>query len=75
VSQWFKACDARLRDDERLQTAKSPIRLNRTRDYTVFRVRIVGLQPRTTYYYTVASIEANGAMDAMHSPVKSFTTP
>src|SRR5712672_2196655 len=41
------------------QTAKSHIRLNRTHSYTVFRVRLDGLAPRTTYYYTVDSIGAN----------------
>jgi len=33
------------------QTAKSPIRLNPGHSYTVFRVRVDGLKPRTTYYY------------------------
>src|SRR6266404_9693981 len=35
------------------QTAKSHIRLNQTHPYTVFRVRVEGLQPHTTYYYKV----------------------
>ena len=56
------------------ETAKSPIRLNPNHSYTVFRVRVDGLKPRTTYYYTVASMGANGDMDATHSSVKSFTT-
>jgi hypothetical protein len=56
------------------ETAKSPIRLNPGHSYTVFRVRVEGLKPQTTYYYTVASMGANGDIDAMHSPVKSFTT-
>ena len=43
------------------EIAKSPIRLNPTHDYTVFRVRMGDLAPRTTYYYTVDSMEANGA--------------
>ena len=55
-------------------TAKSPIRLNPTHDYTVFRVRMDNLKPRTTYYYTVDSAESNGASDRIRSPVKSFTT-
>ena len=38
------------------QTAKSHIRLNPTYSYTDFRVRIEGLQPKTTYYYTVDSM-------------------
>jgi purple acid phosphatase-like protein len=57
------------------QTAKSPIRLNPGHSYTVFRVRMDGLKPRTTYYYTVDSIEANGKSDGVKSTVKHFTTP
>ena len=57
------------------QTAKSPIRLNPGHSYTVFRVRMDGLKPRTTYYYTVDSMEANGKGDRVKSTVKHFTTP
>src|SRR6266481_7498542 len=57
------------------ETAKSPIRLNPGHASTVFRVRIDGLQPRITYYYTVDSIEANGKGDGVRSAVKHFTTP
>ena len=57
------------------QTANSPIRLNPGHSYTVFRVRMDGLKPRTTYYYTVDSMEANGASDRVKSAVKRFTTP
>jgi phosphodiesterase/alkaline phosphatase D-like protein len=57
------------------QTAKSPIRLNVGHSYTVFRVRMDGLKPRTTYYYTVDSMEANGEGDRVKSTVKHFTTP
>jgi phosphodiesterase/alkaline phosphatase D-like protein len=56
-------------------TAKSPIRLNPGHSYTVFRVRMGGLKPRTTYYYTVDSMEANGKGDGVKSTVKHFTTP
>jgi Purple acid Phosphatase, N-terminal domain len=56
------------------QTAKSPIRLNPGHPDTVFRVRIEGLQPKTTYYYTVDSMEANGTDDGVKSTVKQFTT-
>src|SRR5258708_4159930 len=42
------------------QTAKSPIRVNPDHASTIFRVRVDGLKPRTTYYYTVGSMEANG---------------
>src|SRR6202790_3106007 len=45
------------------QTAKSPIRLNPDHPSTIFRVRIDNLKPRTTYYYTVDSMEANGSGD------------
>jgi hypothetical protein len=55
-------------------TAKSHIRLNQTHSYTVFRVRVAGLSPRTTYYYTVDSMEANGRSDGVNSPVKHFST-
>jgi phosphodiesterase/alkaline phosphatase D-like protein len=56
------------------QTAKSPIRLNPNHPDTVFRVRIEGLQPGTTYYYKVDSTEANGTGDGVKSAVKHFTT-
>jgi phosphodiesterase/alkaline phosphatase D-like protein len=57
------------------QTAKSPIRLNPGHSYNVFRVRMDGLKPQTTYYYTVDSMEANGKGDRVKSAVKHFTTP
>ena len=56
------------------QTAKSPIRLNPDHSSTVFRVRIDNLKPRTTYYYTVDSVESNGKSDGVTSTVNSFTT-
>ena len=56
------------------QTAKSPIRLNPGHTYTVFRVRMDELKPRTTYYYTVGAMEANGKDDGFKSEVKQFTT-
>ena len=56
------------------QTAKSPIRLNPSHPDTVFRVRIDGLKSKTTYYYTVESMEANGKSDGVTSKVKSFMT-
>ncbi len=49
------------------QTAKNPIR--------TFRVRIEGLKPRTTYYYTVTSEESNGTSDGVKSTVNKFITP
>ena len=56
------------------QTAKSPIRLNPGHPHTVFRVRMEDLKPGTTYYYTVASMEAGGKDDGVKSSVKHFTT-
>ena len=56
------------------QTAKNPIRLNPYHTSTVFRVHLYNLKPRTTYYYTVESMESNGQSDGVTSPVQSFTT-
>jgi hypothetical protein len=56
------------------QTAKSPIRLNPDYPTTIFRVRLNGLKPGTTYYYTVGSMESNGTDDGTKSTVKQFTT-
>jgi len=56
------------------QIAKSHIRLNRGHSYTVFRVRVDDLQPKTTYYYKVDSANASGASDGVTSPVKTFVT-
>jgi phosphodiesterase/alkaline phosphatase D-like protein len=56
-------------------TAKSHIRLNRNHSYTVFRVRVEGLQPGTTYYYTVHSIEADGTDDGVKSRIYRLATP
>jgi Purple acid Phosphatase, N-terminal domain len=57
------------------QTAKSPVRLNRNHPQTIFRVRVDGLKPQTTYYYTVTSRGSDGVNDGEESPVKQFTTP
>jgi phosphodiesterase/alkaline phosphatase D-like protein len=57
------------------QTAKNPIRLNPYHSSTVFRVDLYNLKPRTTYYYTVNSMESNGKSDGTKSTVKQFTTP
>jgi hypothetical protein len=57
------------------QTAKSHIRLNRYHQDTLFRVRMDGLSPKTTYYYTVTTTESNGKGDGEESPVNHFTTP
>jgi hypothetical protein len=34
-----------------------------------------GLEPQTTYYYTVTSMESNGKSDGVKSKVLQFTTP
>ena len=57
------------------KTAKSPIRINRAHSETIFRVRMAGLKPQTTYYYKVTSEESNGKNDGVESAVKKFTTP
>jgi len=63
-------------DPENLrQTASSPIRLNPGHSHTAFRVRLDGLQPRTTYYYRVDSMEANGKADGVKCTLRHFTTP
>jgi phosphodiesterase/alkaline phosphatase D-like protein len=56
------------------QTAKSHIRLNPAHSHTVFRVRVDGLTPKTTYYYKVDSTNASGASDKVPSPLKIFMT-
>jgi phosphodiesterase/alkaline phosphatase D-like protein len=57
------------------ETAKSHIRLNQNHSYTVFRVRVDGLMPRSTYYYKVDSMQGNGRVDGVKSPLRHFTTP
>jgi phosphodiesterase/alkaline phosphatase D-like protein len=57
------------------QSAKSHIRLNQGHAQTVFRVRVDGLEPHTTYYYKVDSEQANGTSDGVTSPVNKFSTP
>ena len=57
------------------QMAKSPIAINRDHPETIFRVRVSGLKPRTSYYYTVASMESDGRSDGAESAVNQFTTP
>jgi len=57
------------------QTAKNPIRLNPYHSSTVFRVHLYNLKPRTTYYYTVESMDSGGRSDGVTSSVQNFTTP
>src|SRR6202035_2537982 len=56
------------------QVAKSPIRLNMAHPNTIFRVRVDGLLPGTTYYYTVDSIGPDGNSDGAKGRVNQFTT-
>src|ERR1700741_4688948 len=56
------------------QTAKNPIRLNPYHSSTVFRVNLYDLPPKTTYYYTVESMDSSGKSDGVTSPIKTFTT-
>jgi len=63
-----------MNPSELSQTAKSPIRVNRNHSYTVFRVRVEGLSPQTTYYYTVDSMGADGTGDGVKSSVNQFST-
>jgi hypothetical protein len=53
------------------QTAKSHIRLNRAHPETIFRVRIPGLKPQTTYYYWVTSMGGDGKSDGVKRPSTS----
>jgi phosphodiesterase/alkaline phosphatase D-like protein len=57
------------------QTAKNHIRLNRGHAETIFRVRMQGLKPQTTYYYKVTSEGGNGQSDGVESSVNHFTMP
>jgi hypothetical protein len=41
---------------------------------TVFRVNLYDLPPKTTYYYTVESMDSSGRSDGIKSPIKVFTT-
>src|SRR5260370_39795767 len=56
------------------QTAKNSIRLNPYHSSTVFRVNLYDLRPKTTFYYTVESIDSSGKSDGVTSPIRTFTT-
>jgi phosphodiesterase/alkaline phosphatase D-like protein len=56
------------------QVAKSPNRRNPSHPDMIFRVRIAGLNPQTTYYYTVESTGATGVNDGVSSPIRTFKT-
>jgi phosphodiesterase/alkaline phosphatase D-like protein len=55
-------------------TAKSPTRINPSHSEMIFRVRMDGLQPGTTYYYKVSSEQATGISDPATSGVNQLTT-
>jgi Purple acid Phosphatase, N-terminal domain len=55
--------------------ARGHIRLNRDHPETMFRVRLEGLEPKTTYYYRVTSVDSAGNSDGVESDVSHFTTP
>jgi purple acid phosphatase-like protein len=57
------------------QAAQNHIRLNPAHPDTIFRVRVSGLKPQTTYYYSVTSTGSDGTSDGVQSPVTQFTTP
>jgi hypothetical protein len=56
------------------QVAKSPNRRNPSHPDMNFRVRIMGLNSNTTYYYTVESAGATDVSDGVSSPVRTFKT-
>jgi len=57
------------------RTAKSPIQLNRAHPETIFRVRVAGLKPQTTYYYRGDRDGEQREERWGESPVNQFTTP
>jgi hypothetical protein len=62
-------------DPEHLsQTATSPNRRNKNLPYMRYRVRVDGLQPGTTYYYTVDAVQGDGTGTGVKSTVNQFTT-
>jgi phosphodiesterase/alkaline phosphatase D-like protein len=56
------------------EVAKSPNRRSPSHPDMIFRVRITGLNPQTTYYYTVESTGATGVNDGVSSHIESFKT-
>jgi phosphodiesterase/alkaline phosphatase D-like protein len=54
--------------------AKSPNRRSPSHPHMIFRVRVTGLNPQTTYYYTVESTGATGVNDGVSSPIRTFKT-
>src|ERR1700752_327712 len=63
------------RDPKNLsQATKNSISLNPQHASTVFRVNLYDLPPKTTYYYTVESMDSKGKSDGITSSIKTFTT-
>jgi hypothetical protein len=56
------------------QSTKNPIRLNPYHSSTEFRVNLYDLPPKTTFYYTVESMDSSGKSDGVSSKIKTFTT-
>jgi hypothetical protein len=56
------------------RTAKSPSRWNQRLPNRTYRVRIDGLTPGTTYYFTVDAAQADGIGMGLKSRVNRFTT-
>jgi phosphodiesterase/alkaline phosphatase D-like protein len=56
------------------RAARSTIRWVRNQPDMLYRVRIDGLTPGTTYYYTVDASLADGIPFGLKSPVNRFTT-
>ena len=56
------------------RTARSPNRWNRSQPNMTYRVRMDGLTPRTTYYFTVDVAPADGIGLGLKSGVNRFTT-
>jgi Purple acid Phosphatase, N-terminal domain len=55
-------------------TTKCPTRINPAQSQMTFRARVGGLEPDTTYYFRVYSMQANGISDSEPSAIGVFTT-
>jgi phosphodiesterase/alkaline phosphatase D-like protein len=56
------------------QTARSPNRWSQSLPTVTYRVRIEGLAPGTTYYFTVDAAQADGINMGLKNVVSQFTT-
>ena len=56
------------------QTAKSPNRFNPALPAMVYRVQVNHLEPGTTYYYRVESVDALDIAEGSESAINQFTT-